>query len=109
RPESPEAHYNFGVALWYGGSKDRAVAELRKSVALDPAAGAAYSFLGNALRDTGDLTSASAALQRAIALLPPTAAVYIDLGIAFVRAGENEKALGQFEAGMNLPSAPAPD
>ena len=50
-------------------------------------------------------------LQRAIALLPPTAAVYVDLGITFLRAGELDKALGQFEAGLNLPSPslPAPD
>ncbi len=32
RPESAEAHYNLGVALWYSGAKDRAVTELRESV-----------------------------------------------------------------------------
>jgi tetratricopeptide (TPR) repeat protein len=111
RPESAEAHYNLGVALWYGGSRDRALAELRESVKLDPAAGSSHAFLGMALRETGDLSAARVSLQRAIALLPPTAAVFIDLGITFVRAGEVDKALGQFEAGLNVPSpaVPTPD
>jgi len=111
RPDSAEAHYNLGVALWYGGSKQRAVDELRQSVSLDPAAGASYAFLGAALRDGGDVALARASLQRAIALLPPTAAVYVDLGITYARTGDLDKAIGQFEAGMNLPpaSAPKPD
>ena len=111
RPESAEAHYSLGVALWYGGSRDRALSELRQSVTLDPAAGASHAFLGTALRENGDLPGARASLQRAIALLPPTAAVFVDLGITYLRAGKPDKALGQFEAGLNVstPSVPAPD
>ena len=110
-PESAEAHYNLGVALWYSGAKDRALAELRESVRLDPAAGASHAFLGTALRETGEMAAARVSLQRAIALLPPTAATYVDLGITFLRSGEPDKALGQFEAGLNAPSPslPAPD
>lgn len=111
RPDSSNAHYHLGVALWYSGSQARAVTELQQSVSLDPAAGESYAFLGAVLRDRNDWTGARHALQRAIALLPPTAAVYIDLGITFLRAGEFDKALGQFEAGLNVPapSSPAPD
>jgi tetratricopeptide (TPR) repeat protein len=109
--ESAESHYNLGVALWYSGAKDRAVSELRESVRLDPSAGATCAFLGTALREKGDSAGARASLQRAIALLPPTAAVYVDLGITYLRDGELEKALGQLEAGLNLPSPslPTPD
>jgi tetratricopeptide (TPR) repeat protein len=109
--ESSEAHYNLGVALWYSGSKERAVSELRESVRLDPAAGASDAFLGTALRERGEFAAARASLQRAIALLPPTAAVYVDLGITYLRASEPDKALGQLEAGLNLPSpsVPRPD
>jgi tetratricopeptide (TPR) repeat protein len=111
RPDLAEAHYNLGIALWYSGSRPRAVSELRESIKLEPASGPSHAFLGNALRDTGDLAGARASLQRAIALLPPTAAVFVDLGIAYLRAGELERALGQFEAGLNLPSrsSPTPD
>jgi tetratricopeptide (TPR) repeat protein len=110
RPGSADAHYNLGVALWYSGSKEKAIAELKESVSLDPAAGASYEFLGNALRDTGDLVGARLSLQRAIAFLPPTTATYVDLGIVFLRMGELDRALGQFEAGLNAPSSvPTPD
>ena len=110
RPEFADAHYNLGVALWYSGSKEKAISELKESVRLDPAAGASYEFLGNALRETGDLVGARLSLQRAIAFLPPTTATYIDLGIVFLRMGELDRALGQFEAGLNAPSSvPTPD
>jgi tetratricopeptide (TPR) repeat protein len=111
RPDLADAHYNLGVALWYRGDRDRGIAELRESTRLDPAAGASYAFLGAALRDAKDAAGARVSLQRAIALLPPTAAVYIDLAIVYARAGDVGHALGQFEAGLNLPASgtPAPD
>ncbi len=43
-PESSGAHYNLGVALWYGGSKDKAIGELRESIRLDPARAEAMRF-----------------------------------------------------------------
>jgi tetratricopeptide (TPR) repeat protein len=111
RPESAEARYSLGVALWYSGSRDGALVELRKSVELDPASGTSYAFLGTALRETGDLPGSRASLQRAIALLPPTAAVYVDLGTTYLRTGDLDKALGQLVAGLNLPGpwVPTPD
>src|SRR5437762_11484384 len=50
-------------------------------------------------------------LQRAIALLPAFPATYIDLGTVFLRTGNLDKALAQFEVGLNLPtsSGPTPD
>jgi tetratricopeptide (TPR) repeat protein len=86
QPHASETHYNYGVVLWYGGSKEKAISELRESVRLDPAAGASHAFLGTALRETGDLPAAQLSLQRAIALLPPLPATYIDLGIVFLRS-----------------------
>jgi len=113
QPDFAAAHYNLGVALWYSGDKDKdkAVRELRESARLDPAAGATHAFLGIALRETGDIAGSRVSLQRAIALLPPTAATYVDLGITYLRAGDLDKSLGQFEAGLNVssPSMPAPD
>lgn len=110
RPDYAEAHYNYGVALWYSGLKAQAVSHLKESVRLDPSAGGSYAFLGMAMLERGELPGARNALQRAIALLPPTTAIYLDLGMVFLRTGELDRALGQFEAGLNAPSsAPAPD
>jgi tetratricopeptide (TPR) repeat protein len=110
RPSFADAHYNYGVALWYSGMKAQAISELSESVRLDPAAGASYGFLGMAMRETGDSSGARKNLERAIALLPPTTATYIDLGIVFLATGNVDRAIGQFEAGLNAPSAvPNPD
>jgi tetratricopeptide (TPR) repeat protein len=103
----PTRTYNLGVALWYSAAKDRALTELKQSVVLDPACGACYAFLGTVLREGGNLPMAQASLQRAIAVLAPTAAVYVDLGITYLRADSLDRALGQFEAGLNLPAVTA--
>jgi tetratricopeptide (TPR) repeat protein len=107
-PDYAEAHYNLGVALWYSGSKEKAVAELQESIRQNPAAGESYAFLGTALEEMGD-REARRNLQRAIALLPPMPSVYVDLGLVLLASGDTPRALGQFEAALNLPSSsPAP-
>src|SRR5207253_1013489 len=47
-----------------------------------------------------DWNGARVSLQGAIALLPPMPATYIDLGIVYLRTGDLDKALGQFETGL---------
>jgi tetratricopeptide (TPR) repeat protein len=110
RPDSADAHYNYGAALYFGGNKQKAVSELKTSVRLDPSAGASYALLGMAQREQGDLAEARLNLERAIALSPTSAANFIDLGIVFFRLNQPQRALAQFEAGLNASSAvPTPD
>ncbi len=81
--------------------------ELKESVRLDPAAGAGHAFLGNALRDSWGFrwrSAEPATRDRSVAALPAT---YVDLAIVFLRSGDLDKALGQFEAGLNIPSPSA--
>jgi tetratricopeptide (TPR) repeat protein len=108
RPDLSDSHYNFGVALWYSGSKIKGISELQEAVRLDPAAAASYAFLGTTLRETGQFENARRNLQRAIALLPSFPATYIDLGTVYLRAGDLDKALAQFNAGLNIPSSSGP-
>ncbi len=111
RPDLSDSHYNFGVALWYSGSKTKGISELQEAVRLDPAAGASYAFLGTALGETGQIENARRNLQRAIALLPSFPATFIDLGTVYLRAGDLDKALAPFEAGLSISdsSGPTPD
>ena len=110
RPGSAEVHYNHGAALWYSGSKQKAILELEASIRLDPSAAASYALLGIAQRERGDLAGSRLSLERAIALSPTTAANFIDLGIVFLRQGQLDRALAQFEAGLNAASPdPTPD
>jgi tetratricopeptide (TPR) repeat protein len=107
-PEIPDAHYNLGVALWFHQEREAAAKELDQSLRLNPAAGAVYSFRGMVYRESGDLDGARRAIYRAIALSPENAVPYIDLGVVFLRQGQLASAIGQFEAGLNLPSSPIP-
>ena len=111
RPESAEAQYNLGVALWYSGARSgrlrncgRACSSIRRRA---PATRCSEPRCASRATWRG----ARASLQRAIALLPPTAAVYVDLGITYLRAGELDKAIGQLVGGFEpaAPAVPAPD
>jgi Flp pilus assembly protein TadD len=107
-PEFADAHYNLGVALWFQNQHEAAAKELDQSLRLNPAAGAVYSFRGMAYRESGDFDGARHALYRAIALSPDAAVPYIDLGVVFLREGQLMRAIGQFEAGLNLPASAIP-
>jgi tetratricopeptide (TPR) repeat protein len=112
RPDVSDTLYNFGVALWYSGSKPKAIAELREAVRLDPSAGPSCAFLGTALRESRQLEDARRYLQHAIALQPSFAAYYVDLGLVFLGTGDLDRAIGQFETGLNFSVAsagPLPD
>jgi len=108
-PQSAEAHYNLGVALWFHNERETAGKELDESLRLNPAAAAVYGFRGMAYRESGDLNGARRTLFRAIALAPDNAVPYFDLGVVFLRLGQLPHAIGQFEAGLNLPASPVPD
>ena len=97
-PFSADAHYNLGVALWYSGAKDRALAELRRAPSSIRRRRQPRVSRHRAARRPAT-SRARASLQRAIALLAADRAVYVDLGIMYLRADELDQALGQLEAG----------
>lgn len=107
-PGLAEAHFHLGAALWYSGEKAGAVEELDAAMRLNPAAAEAYALRALAYRDASDLESARRMLQRAIAIQPQFQAGYFDLGVIFLRLSDFQHALGQFEAGLNVPAAAGP-
>ncbi|HEY3457813.1 MAG TPA: tetratricopeptide repeat protein, partial [Bryobacteraceae bacterium] len=110
-PRDPDAHYNLGAALWYGGNRAEARLQLEQSVKLNPADAHASSFLGMVYREAGDLPDALRRFQRALALNPNTPYPYFDLAVIYLRQHQLAHALGQFDAGLNLglPEAHIPD
>jgi Tfp pilus assembly protein PilF len=59
-------------------------------------------------RETGDLAAARRMFERAIALNPKAQLPYFDLAVIFLKTGDLDHAIGQFEAGLNLPPSPGP-
>ena len=101
-PQSSAAHYNFGVALWYGGQRTEAVTQLKEAVKLDPASGAAYAFLGMSLKDLGDDEPALDSLACALALNANDFSAYMDQAVILLKMHKLGPALHQFEAALRL-------
>lgn len=104
QPTSADAQFNYGAALWYSGDAAKAAVALDESLRLDPANAPAYSLRAIIHRDRGDNDEAQRLFQRALALLPDQPHAYFDLGSLLLRRGQFSTALGQFEAGLNLPA-----
>ena len=106
-PESAESRYLLGIALWDRGRREEAANQLETAVRLEPTKLEAYAFLGVACSELKRLDNARRFLTRAIALARDHPQLHFDLGAVFLRAGQSDKALGRFEAGLNLSSGDA--
>jgi Flp pilus assembly protein TadD len=62
-----EAYHNRGVALWKKGDVERAIAEFRAALRIDPNLAKARGDLGVALGQKGDLEGAIAEFRAALA------------------------------------------
>ena len=109
RPDSPDAHYNLGVAFWYSGAKATRSASCGQPAARSGAA--RLPRFSDRRCATGRPSGARRSLQRAIALLPPTPAIFVDLASCSCAALNLARGLGQLEAALNMPppALPAPD
>jgi tetratricopeptide (TPR) repeat protein len=85
KPDAPEYHNNFALALAKQKKFPEAQAELNKAAQLDPAqAGKYYYNLGAVLVNTGQTEPATQAFKKAIDADPNYADAYIQYGIALM-------------------------
>ena len=111
-PSPPTARYNLGVALWYSGVREQAVARAageRRGSIRRPAP--ATRFSARRCASSGDLAGGAREPAARDCAAAADRCGLRRLGITYLRAGDLDKALGQFEAGLNLPAPalPAPD
>jgi tetratricopeptide (TPR) repeat protein len=81
RPANGDAHNILGVSLAALGRTDEAVAELKRSIKINPQAPSYHANLGEIFRQSGKLDEAAEALQSAIKLDPNNAQALNNLGI----------------------------
>jgi tetratricopeptide (TPR) repeat protein len=85
KPDAPEYHNNYALALAGEKKFPEAQAELQKAAALDPAKGGKYYYnLGAVLVNTGQLEPAGNAFKKAIELDPNYADAYFQYGITLM-------------------------
>ena len=90
----PQCHYAFAIALFFHRQLDRALAEARRSVALEPNFAQGHQTIARMLTFSGDAAGAIKMLE-AYMLLDP---IYRDLTLYFL--AEARVALGQFDAAV---------
>jgi tetratricopeptide (TPR) repeat protein len=99
RPDSAEAHYDYGLALWKKHMLSPAEvsipeiqSQLRLAIELDPAMVRAHFQRGVLFADSGDYRDAVAEFQVVVKLQPNNATGHYRLAFAYRRQGRTEQA-----------------
>jgi len=101
-PGYPAAHYNFAFELRRRGDVDRAVAEYRRAIALDPDMALAYFNLGALLLTKGELAEAESLYRRTMELLPRYALAWNNLAVIRYKQGDAPGALRAVRRAIEL-------
>ena len=97
RPDRPEFHACFAIALGAAGHREKADAAFQLALRLDPNCVDALFNYGNALKARGSLREAIAHFQRVLELRPDHSHARNELGSAYLAAGRLEEAATCFE------------
>jgi tetratricopeptide (TPR) repeat protein len=89
-PNLPVVHYQLGFIAFKRAEYSRAIAELRKEIAMDPGFGDAYLYLGLSLRRLNSNIEALPVLKKAVALDPNSPLTY--RALAAVQSSTNQTA-----------------
>jgi tetratricopeptide (TPR) repeat protein len=97
-PDQAPTGFLLGAAYERAGQKDKAIAEFRRVLTVDPDFHAALNYLGYTFAEEGiHLDEALKLVSRAVALDPDNGAYVDSLGWAYFRNGRLEQARGYLE------------
>jgi len=94
--ETAEECNNRGVALYYRGALDAALAAFRRAIELLPGYAEAHNNLGLVLSRMGQEKEATEAFQEALRIDPAMAEVYNNLGFMYHTSGKFDRAVQMF-------------
>lgn len=101
-PESPIAHFDYGVSLGLKGRKEEAVAEFRRATELDPDYADAWSVMGRTEAELGQHALALEHCARAVEIDPGDARLVNDLGMMQAQAQDYAAAAQSFRRVLEL-------
>ena len=96
-------YFSYGAACERAGDLDKAAAEFRKVIALDPKSANAYNYLGYMWVDNNtNLTEALVLIQQATAIEPNNGAFRDSLGWALHKLGRDSEAVAELRSAVVL-------
>ena len=98
-------HNNLGVALYYNGELNYALAELRQAVEIDPGLAEGFNNLGYIYIDLAEYTRAIEQFQIAVDIDPTYIDAYNNLGRVFVKSGDVDRAIAVWEYTLSIEPA----
>jgi tetratricopeptide (TPR) repeat protein len=105
--DRPEGRMSLGNLYAARNEPERAIAEYRKALEIDPTFVAAYANLADLYRSLGREKEAETVLHQGLAKLPRAAALHHALGLALARQKRGEEALRELgEAARLDPASP---
>lgn len=101
-PQEPYPHIFLGIALYWQGQVDPAMAEYRAALALDPKNAEALQLLGIAYAWKGDIKSALDNFKQAIEINPNRPDTQMNIGSTYAALGNLDEALFHFRRAVEL-------
>ncbi len=102
KPDSANAHNDYGWALRQHGDLKDAEKELRKALELDDTIPWGHSNLSVVLLDKGETAEAVKEAKRAVGIDEKHPVFHVVLGNALSASGEHDEAIKQYNAAINL-------
>ena len=97
-----EAYYNRGIARRAQGDVDEAIADLTKTIAINPVFDDAYFYRAIAYRNKGRFSEAVSDLDHFLEVHPGNAEAYCNRANAYAASGQSEAALTDYARAITL-------
>ena len=101
-PNDERAHWTLANACSAQQLYDRAIAEFRAAIALNPQYSLAYNQLGYAYRSAGRLAAAESAFKQYIALVPNDPNPYDSYAELLMKSGRFDESIAQYRKALTI-------
>ncbi len=102
RPDYSTAHYNLGVAWYFLGNREQALAEQHEAIKLAPQNSEPFNQLGVIYADTGNLEKALEAFKQSASLKPDNPTVLYNLACVYIRAKNFKEAIAPLARAVEI-------
>jgi tetratricopeptide (TPR) repeat protein len=100
--DNATAHYELGMAMFYQGRIEEAVAQYNETLRIDPGYESAHNNLGNILFQQGRTGEAVIQFSEALSINPSDAEAHYNLGNAVFSDGRIDEAITQYRAALQI-------